>query len=668
MTLKIRVAKDYLDLSRGHCYYLLPPGKDRSTTRLLTYVAGAAGWYTKLVKLKRFDFEEGLHKAFLILERDVNGLPPYLDTVEATRIYKQLEQNDSPTSRVCNERLKAISPLIEKWAEISGAENPDSQIKKYLREQERASNKSVNPTRIRLWYYSYMLHGMNPIVLAPRHFNCGTWSREDRDDVLKKPGPKPKREVGTQYGRVDKEAKEAIVRGFERFASREGTLEGTYICTLIHEFECVTEIDPVNLVTYFVQPEGASIPSPGAFARWAYKLIGAERAKSLLLGAARARSEKPHDEGRASESFMYLMQEVELDGYQIKEAPRAMESGTYGENVWAVTAVCVGTGMKVGIGFSEGAEREEAYRACFFSMAVDKVFFLSLFGVEIEEDAWPCIGLPAEFTTDRGPGANLESGSTIETIVPSFQPMSKSTAEGRHRRTRKRQGRPEFKTTELTATQVARREILRLIASNKASFSKGRLTPEMKAKRVDPSPLGVWNFLLNKGRVRPGSLSREAAVRKYLKKVNVYLKKDGIWLEEQKYSASEIWEEHPMSRRQLTAGVKLVAYVLSMCVRYIWVEVQGQLHMVEMQLPIVESNEAKYLSLSDLNELRELQAEQAEKHRKSRLALKAEAELKIAEVEGSNANADQIRTGTKRRLIKRVKRARPRGDAGGVMP
>ncbi|MBA5401949.1 hypothetical protein [Pseudomonas aeruginosa] len=257
-------------------------------------------------------------------------------------------------------------------------------------------------------------------------------------------------------------------------------------------------------VKTFIQPNGEPFPSFGQMKYWAEQMIGPKNLARELNGKHKARSQAG-SAGSFAERLSNLCQRVEFDGYYISEKLSGITEGSAVDGFCVVRAVCGLSGAVVGIGFAEGRETMEAYKMALFSMALDKVKFCELFGLNISSEEWPCYGLTGGVIFDRGPGATYGSEPEINwlgsiELTPTFSGQSKATVESSHPRDKKSLEQPTYFHSKLNFVLMARREILQVLTDNQSSDASGRMTEEMIINRVKPTPHGIWNFLDSRGR------------------------------------------------------------------------------------------------------------------------------------------------------------------------
>lgn len=601
----------YASLDKNLTYYLLCNHTKLKATRLVCFIKDRSEWRTLLVGIKRDEFEYGLLTREIVPAPFQNELPPFLSANEdSISSIGMLQESSVKKSSYIDKRLSTIAPLVEKLDEILGADDPD----KYINEWLKKNNPSQNQVRVRLWFYAYILHGNNYLAISPAFSKCGRWDRKSRDSSLKKSGPRTK-SGGTTGFRMDELSRSMIVEGFDKYASRNGTLRKAYALTLQHIFKCTTSGKIGKRIV--VHKDGAAFPTYRQFRYHIGTVYTQEEVDIRLLGQERVRHKLKADMGRFSESVTNLMERVEADAYVVQARPRGMAPGVYRESLCVVTAVCIASGLIVGIGMSIGAENSDAYRMCIFSMAIGKRKFVELFGIDPDTIDWPSEGIPGEFIVDRGAGAVVKSGVWADTMTPSNDGQGKATVEASHRKTKKKDGQPEFLVSSLRTVEMARVEIEAAIKKNHTANASDRRTPEMIANGVGPSPVDIWKYLDSLARNNGQPMSFDVAVRTYLRKIEAVVRNDGVWLNEQRYDAPDLRATGLYDTATRKQRFSVDVYVLSLCVRHIWVEVKGRIYELAMRLPLNDDYRQTELSLVDTVELHQLKNKSNREHREN---------------------------------------------------
>src|SRR5690606_22806309 len=132
------------------------------------------------------------------------------------------------------------------------------------------------------------------------------------------------------------------------------------------------------------------------------------------------------------------------------------------------------------------------------------------------------------------------------------------------------------------------------IKENDSADASGRMTPEMIQHQVSITPLGIWNFLDARARNDGELITFEDAVRRFLIKTSVTVSRDGVYLRSQRYSSEALHKSKTLERSSNLGRHTIPAYIYPMCVRYIWVEVDGKLIEVDAQLNLRDDEQMLY--------------------------------------------------------------------------
>lgn len=555
--------------------------------------------------MDRDKFEAALHAKKLVLEEG-HDLPPWLASregvnfaaIDAGRMNRKRSYRD-----MVDARYLRIKPALDDLDGILASGDVAASINAWARRSARKQNES----RFRLWFLTYLCFGQNIWALAPPFHVCGQWDRDEHS--TKKQGPHSKA-FGAGYGhRMTPTMRELCVQGYRKFAKPGKPMCHIYAEAMTKVFGC-KRIRRTSGALVFFHPEGAAFPSLRQFSYQVRKVLGDETVDVMRYGKARHRRVLAPSKGRFSEDVAYLLEKVEFDGYYTKERPRGYLEGSALPALCVVTARDMMVGAKVGIGFSFGAEKADAYRMALFSMAVPKDFFCSLWGLEVTADEWNTVGLPGSSRFDRGPGsvkqlaASQEAEPAMSVMTPSYSGQSKATVESSHPRNVKFEDAPEYVASQLVPVELARREIAQLIRYNHTADMSDRMALDRELATVLPSPHALWNHYSARLRTAGISMSVADAVREFLKKVPLQVGEDGVYLGDLRYDSDELRACGLLNRvaRGATTEKWVDGYILSLCIRHIWVEVGHQLLMLDAMLPIREDDSLLYVSVAELQQ------------------------------------------------------------------
>jgi hypothetical protein len=249
-----------------------------------------------------------------------------------------------------------------------------------------------------------------------------------------------------------------------------------------------------------------------------------------------------------------------------------------------------------------------------FSMALDKVKFCELFGINISSEEWPCYGLTGGVIFDRGPGATYGGEPEINwlgsiELTPTFSGQSKATVESSHPRYKNSLEQPTYFHSELNFVLMARREIYQVLSDNQSSDASGRITEEMIINRVKPTPHGIWNFLDSRGRNSSIAMPFDEAVRTFLTEHPVTIRKDAVYFYGRKYRSAALVDTHIFDRVARSGSIKTTVFAITMCVRHIWIELDGLLYELDSMSTASTPEGSIDISLSILKQIDKMHRE-----------------------------------------------------------
>ena len=301
---------------------------------------------------------------------------------------------------------------------------------------------------------------------------------------------------------------------------------------------------------------------------------------------------------------------VQEDGRWVAELAIGPDGKTPLPALLVVRIVCVATAMCLGIGFGLGGETGAAYRMARFCMEVDKVFFCWLFGIDIEKDAWPSEGANDHSIRDRGPGQGKTGRPNEGAAKPTFNEMpptgfgqGKPNVESTHDKEIHIHDRPAFFTTRIPLIHLTRREIQKELIRMDTGSVLGHMGPARIAEAESLTPLDLYEKLAANGRTYERVCDRDQAVRRWLDPLKFSVKPDGVYLGYQRYYSEQLRATGILDVDKDDAEVD--GYVVHMCARYAWVEINSKLIMVAAMLPMREDEDQLFLSSLEMRLLQE---------------------------------------------------------------
>lgn len=601
----------YLSLHAGTPYHFLCSQPEH--VLLLQFSGGpTVRPSVRLIRMPRTRFEEGIEQERLTLSQQQPTLPPWLAAFEgidpSTLDYQRHKVKHSRAARV-EDRLLLLTPALAQAESILVTEDPNRELNQIA----RSCHPRQNETRYRLWFYAYLCFGQNMWVLLPTFHHNGHHDRRAYPDS--KQG-RPNLAFGKHYGfGCRQDVIDACLRGWVKHSELGRSLRDIYRRTMHSEFQC--KAAPVSLGALkaqdYIQPDGKAFPTYWQFRYRVQAAFGLRQVQLSLYGELRYRNKLAASQGRYSETVANLVERIDADGYFTEERPKGFIEGS------TLPALCVIvgrdrlSGMKLGIGFSFGSEQMRAYRAMLFCMAVPKDFYCSLYGITIDPDQWPNEGLPGFPIVDRGPGGSkrlIEKALTaipIREMAPSYTPQSKATVESSHPRKVALRGAPSYVQSDLTPVELAKQEIYRLLNYNHVADMSERFQPIGDLAQVLPNPIGLWEYYDRKGRNDSIPIPLPAAVRAFLTPVELTMTEEGVWLYEQCYNSPALRASDLLDKlkRSSKTRLKVQGYLLEMCVRHLWVDVDGVLYLLDAMLRMREDEDLLLLSHEELRQWHE---------------------------------------------------------------
>lgn len=561
---------------------------------------------THLVAISRKDFETGLHSGGISRCAIQSKMPPWLAELEGLNLAivdaEREKAKKSHTDRI-DEKLEAIQALVMEYERILDSDDPDYLINCHARSLKK------NETRLRLWFYTYLIFGRNRFALHYPIQKPGRWSRRTHVSSVKRGRP-PKKGKGHGYNTSD-EMEKMIDTGYRRECGLGVLMSDIYVRTLRKDFGCRTrEVKRGRRTQLEVwHPQGKPFPQKGAFVSCVNKLIGAEEVQKTLLGRVITRSKKLPTRGPFTAKTWNLMQRVERDAYAARELARGLIEGSPLPPLYVTRKRDTASGILSGIGFSQGGERASAYRMANFCEAINKVRFCRLWGIEITPDRWPSIGVAPADIQDRGAGATPGAASRkgefrpiVSELAASHSGQGKAVIESSNPKTLSNDEAPSFIQSNLRTFELVRREIFELIKFNDSSGVGDRTPPDLADQIKRPGPNGLYEMLDSLGRNDGLQMSFEDAVRTYLDKVDAKLTSDGVILCGQVYKSTTFDASNARSSVSGNEGLPVQIYLLEACIRHIWIDWKGQLIELDLQFPVPVGKDVLYMSLEELKQ------------------------------------------------------------------
>lgn len=430
-----------------------------------------------LLGMEREDFEQGVMRGKIIATENQSTMPPWLAELEGLNLH-DLDSFRGKPALSHNDRidakLAAILPLVKRIDSVLDADAPDRVINAHA----RTCNPKQNETRMRLWFYVFILFGRNKFALHYPIHSIGRWCRETTEPKSK--WGAPNKIKGKQHGHnTSKAMQDMILRGYRREAGLGVRMSTIYAKCMLKDFGCRWR--EVRRGTFSHQelwhPQGKPFPRNGAFTYYVVKEFGPDKIQMTLYGYVRARSKLLPPVGSFTEQVWNLMQKVEADAFAVGELARGLIEGSHMPPLYVVRRRDTASGLITGIGFSQGGEKASAYRMALFCEAIGKSRYFSLMGLELSTERWPNMGVSPTQVQDRGAGSTSDAFSRIEhyrPVVcespPSHAGQSKAIIESSNPKTLSNDEAPGFVASNLRTFELIRRELFSVLRDNDSFY------------------------------------------------------------------------------------------------------------------------------------------------------------------------------------------------------
>jgi hypothetical protein len=236
-------------------------------------------------------------------------------------------------------------------------------------------------------------------------------------------------------------------------------------------------------------------------------------------------------------------------------------------------------------------------------------------------------------------------------MTPGYAGQSKATVESSHPREDKLEGEPHYLASNLTPVELAKREILALIEYNHTADMSARMPMSRETASLLPTPHELWTHYA--GRLRNSGLpmSIHNAVRTFLTPVPMTVRKDGVYLDDRRYTSEDLRACGLLNRvaRSPRGDTPIDGYIIDLCIRHVWVEVDHEIMQLDAQLPIRDDNELLYISIAELAEWTSERARVGSMLRIHKLAARAESEQQFETETGKTWDSGTRKPGRAKR-------------------
>lgn len=578
------------------------------------------------------------------------SLPPALFDLEGVN-FEELSEHTFSRKQSHQEgvqhRLESIYPLLEHEQEILLASNP---LKEIARIQKRLGLAS-HVQRLQYWFFCYLLHGRNQWSLKPNTHRNGTWSRRTETHASKKFG-RPHAN-GRRRGWSSTFFREQVVESYLSRCGLGKTMASICNAALFEDFGCVTVFNEQGR-PQLTHPMNRPFPTYGQFRQIVIDKFGLKQVQLSVYGHARMRNDAVIDEGSYSSHFANALESLEVDAYHCDDHPIASSSNSTMPTLIVARAICGVTGKRLGIGFSLGGERQEAYRAALVSMTMPPEKLAWVYGIPVETLRGHEMVMARSVLSDRGPAGqqslldDLEVKFPVKSTTTSYSGQSKPTVESANPRSTALEGAPSFMQSSHTVASMMKREVLRTFAENHCSNIIERLAPstlhEFHTLSYPATPHFYWKYLSDRLRTCAQNMDWRDAIRAFATHTLFKVEKAGLEWKGVTFSSTVLREG--LHEKLMRRGVRSVSgYTLSLVARCVWVEIDGNIFELEPNLRVQTDHEDLLLPLSSLVDIEQVKAEVNSATREAAQASIVHLHKTVKEQTGLALNAGQRRGG-----------------------
>jgi hypothetical protein len=613
----------YLMLEKGTTYYFLRSAEN-ACVYLVEFVIRPQKMITKkygkktrkvcvtptplpqLIAIQRSDFEEGILSGQLIRFEKQALLPPWLAELEGlnlTLLDSARDKAARPHVDRIDRQIEMIYDLVREADSIITSEDPDLLINRHARK----CNPPQNETRTRLAFYTYLLFGRNRFALHFPIHKIGNWIRKNMEKKVKQGRPSERYGKGSGNN-ASQELIDKAVESYIRESGKGVTMKTIYRNFMTNDLGCESVKDSRGLYK-FRHPLGKEILTQGMFKYHVEKNIGLKIVQATSKGRNRFRSKTAPQLGSFTQNVCNICERTERDAYAVKALPKGLIEGHPLKPLYVVRGRDTASGIILGVGFSQGGEKSSAYRMELFCRAICKVKFCSLFGIVISKSQWPSIGVSDYDIQDRGAGSTAGASSRIEAIQPIFDEMppgytgqSKAVVESSNPKSQSHDDAPDHVISNKRVFELVRDEIFRILKDIESFDISARIPYDLLSYVPRTTPVALYNELDRRGRNDSRQISFPDAVRAYLTKLKAKVTRKGVELHAQLFSSEVLLDSPLLGRMRGPQEPYVWVYVLDACLRHIWIDVDGELLELDIQLPMRIGDEVKNLSLGEIIE------------------------------------------------------------------
>lgn len=551
---------------------------------LIRFYKSVSQWKVQTLTVGSEDFRRYLDSGSLTLRDKQRTLPVWLQHVEGINFeeIESLRYSDKKHSyrEIVDRRLRWVSEAAQNYASVLSSPSPS----KELAELRKKQGANVNRGRFTLWFWSLVMHGHNQWALMPPFHTCGKWDRTAEAHRQKKFG-RPSL-VDSEFNSPSHLTAELCIQGFLKYSRRVKTFVEIYELTLRKLFK-VRSVKTENGGHQYFHPENKPFPSLHQFRYQVVQKLGEPVYAQKLYSSKHIRRHALRGKGSFLNEHLNVLDSLIADTFTVEQVPLGLDEEGVAELLYCCRGRCGTTGSIVGVGFSLGAEKGEAYRSMLFCCVAPRDLIARVYGIpENIVAAWTARGLSPAYISDRGGGATVrpegESGGPIFSraeFIPSRDGQGNALIEASHPRDRKLEGHEGRPPSKLNVLQLMKLEVIRAIQQNESMDVTDRLSSEAVKHFVDenlaPTPHNFYKYLEDRHCTNAVDMPVEQAVRTFGKKVVFKLSDGGVLLHGRLYSAPELISS--TFYRKAPAGQTVTGYIIPCTVRIGWIELEGRL-------------------------------------------------------------------------------------------
>ncbi|MES2884200.1 MAG: hypothetical protein V4709_05315 [Pseudomonadota bacterium] len=564
-------------------------------------------WKVQTLEVGAEDFNRYLQDGLVKVHEEQRTLPIWLHPVEGIN-FDEIEnlryKNKKHSYReIVEGRLNWVSEAADNYTIVLASPNLGKELAAFRKKR----GKGINRSRFTLWFWSFFLHGKNRWAVMPPFHLCGTWKRDAEAHRHKKFG-RPSL-VDSEFTAPSHLTADLSVKGFLKYSGKIKTLVEIHDLTLRKVFKAKS-IKTENGGHRYFHPENKPFPSLQQFVYQIIQKLGEHAYLKKLYSAKHLRRHALRGQGSFLNAHLNVLDSLLTDAFTVEQVPLGLAEEGVAELLYCCRGRCGTTGSIVGVGFSLGAEKGEAYRSMLFCCVAPRDVIARVYGIpEKELSAWIARGLSSAYVSDRGGGASVrpdgEGGDFAFSrgeIIPSRDGQGNALVESSHPRDRKLEGHEGRPASKLNVIQLIKQEIFRAILQNESMDVTDRLSSEAVKYFVDeklvPTPHNFWKYLEDRHCTNSVEMGLDQAVRTFAKKVIFKLSDGGVLLHGRLYSAPELISS--TFYRKAPADQTVTGYIIPCSIRVAWIEVEGRLIELSAQSKLRSQDESLQSTADEL--------------------------------------------------------------------